>query len=358
MAVRLVRIGPWVSLGGLVALLVGLGWDALLHRLDPGLADREGVFTLTNPGHALVALGVVLSAAGGTLFLLERLTLRAGRSRRGRVAALVAVAALALLSSASLAGAATSPGGLSGHPHGHAGDATAPGHDPLAAPHLAPLAVNPLDGADVTVQPADHPHAKSGDTRVASPADAVVRAPSGVVHAHGSETPITAAQLTAAMTLWQETTAGTARFADLAVAQAEGYTQITPWIGALAHFHNAAYAASSRVLDPTRPDELIYARLPDQSVKLVGAMFLAKPGQAGPQVGGPLTIWHAHDNLCFSLRTRMVAALADAKGSCPAGTILHPTPEMLHVWLVENPNGVFSEQMEPAALVALLASQD
>ena len=33
------------------------------------------------------------------------------------------------------------------------------------------------------------------------------------------------------------------------------------------------------------------------------------------------------------------------------------TPEMLHVWLVENPDGVFSDDMEPAALVELVQAQ-
>ena len=32
------------------------------------------------------------------------------------------------------------------------------------------------------------------------------------------------------------------------------------------------------------------------------------------------------------------------------------TPEMLHVWLVDNPNGVFSDDMEPAALGGLAGS--
>jgi len=29
---------------------------------------------------------------------------------------------------------------------------------------------------------------------------------------------------------------------------------------------------------------------------------------------------------------------------------------MMHVWVVDNPNGVFSDDMEPAALLKLLAS--
>jgi hypothetical protein len=351
MLARLSRKGPWISLVGVVSLLSGLGWDAVLHRLDPALAEREGIFTLSNPGHALFALGIGLCTAGCALFLLGRTTQPGGVSAAHRAAWLGSAAALAALSAVSLALATSGPGGLAGHSHGDtstAGVTTVHSHEPLGA-----LTVDPLGGQASPDAAAGHDHGVAATSSDA----ATVRSASGVVHAHGVETPITAEQLAAATKLWQDTKDGTAQYAALSVAQAAGYYQITPWVGSIAHFHNPSFAASDRQLDPTRPDELIYVRLPDKSTRLVGAMFLAKPGQAGPKIGGPLTVWHAHDNLCFSLRTSMVAALADANGSCPTGTLLHPTPEMLHVWLVDNPAGIFSEDMAPSTLVALLTGQ-
>jgi len=84
-------------------------------------------------------------------------------------------------------------------------------------------------------------------------------------------------------------------------------------------------------------------------------MYIAhRIGQPGPDIGGPLTLWHAHSNLCFNARTNIIDAFTDAAGNCPAGSFNSGTPEMLHVWVVDNPNGPFSTDMNPAALVKLL----
>ncbi len=56
--------GFWAAFAGLALQLVGFIWDALLHRSDPTLAARESVFSLTNPGHLLIALGMGLVMAG------------------------------------------------------------------------------------------------------------------------------------------------------------------------------------------------------------------------------------------------------------------------------------------------------
>ncbi len=69
---RITNYAPWLSSLGVITMLVGLGWDVVLHSLDPELAAHEGIFTLTNPGHALLAAGIAFSVAGTLLFLLER----------------------------------------------------------------------------------------------------------------------------------------------------------------------------------------------------------------------------------------------------------------------------------------------
>src|SRR2546430_15587314 len=49
---------------GVVALLTGLALDSYLHARDPSLAHREGIFTLSNPGHVLLGIGIGLVVVG------------------------------------------------------------------------------------------------------------------------------------------------------------------------------------------------------------------------------------------------------------------------------------------------------
>jgi hypothetical protein len=47
--------------------------------------------------------------------------------------------------------------------------------------------------------------------------------------------------------------------------------------------------------------------------------------------------------------------ITNAQGKCPAGSILFVPPDMMHVWLVPNPNGQFDEQMDPQYLLGLFS---
>ena len=60
---------------------------------------------------------------------------------------------------------------------------------------------------------------------------------------------------------------------------------------------------------------------------------------AQPDVGGALTPWHVHTNLCFD---RSGIAGTDDDGSCPPGSVNVGTPPMLHVWVAPNPDGPFA----------------
>jgi hypothetical protein len=174
------------------------------------------------------------------------------------------------------------------------------------------------------------------------------------LHEHGDAVPVTTEELEAAARLVADTKAGVVRLEDLDAAIAEGYAQVAPPRNGLVHYMNFAYNRDGLILDPERPESIIYLNLPDGSWTLVGAMYrMPSPDEPGPRIGGALTSWHAHDNLCRAGR-QIVAVAAD--GVCPRGE-LYTTPEMLHVWLVENPDGVFSDDMEPDALVEMAQAQ-
>ncbi|HXH20533.1 MAG TPA: hypothetical protein VNN10_00785 [Dehalococcoidia bacterium] len=307
---RLKSWSPWVVSTGLTLLLAGLAWDAVLHRADPDLAATEGVFSASNPGHVLFGGGIAVIVAGIVMYLAAR----ALESRRRLAFALPAAGILALATASF--GLAASTGTLGGARHIH---------------------------EDGTV----HTHNQHQEFVASQGRNKASSSLPGVTHDHGEAAAITAAELEAAARLVADTRAASVRFEDIQAALAEGYYQAAPPRNGLAHYMNTAYNRDGRILDPEHPESLIYLRLANGSWKLVGVMYrMPSPDQPGPRVGGPLTAWHAHDNLCTA-NGRVVATVSN--GTCARGTA-SKTPEMLHVWLVDNPNGVFSDDMEPAAI--------
>ena len=153
---RAIPAAPWLTLSGTVALLVGLSWDLVLHRLDGSLAAREGILTLANPGHALVAAGLGLTVVGSVLFLLDRVRAGDGRSAGRQMVLRFGLLGFVALVAVSVGLSAWSNRSLGvGHPHavvaldvdrctaavitpgGH-GDTAAHRHE-AASPHTASL---------------------------------------------------------------------------------------------------------------------------------------------------------------------------------------------------------------------------
>jgi hypothetical protein len=139
------------------------------------------------------------------------------------------------------------------------------------------------------------------------------------------------------------------RFATPEIATALGYTSIRDEATGVEHFINWTYINDEYELDPNFPESLVFAVEADGSRRLVSAMYMLGDEYSldtVPNVGGALTQWHIHDNLCFDRdpmehgSTRVVG-VTSSEGDCRFGMKLRPNP-MLHVWLEPQVCGPFA----------------
>src|SRR2546427_8082375 len=261
------RTAAFLSTGllGVAALLGGLALDSCLHARDPELAHREGLFALGNPGHALLGIGIGLVVVGVVGAAYTALPFGVW-VRRGLLAGALAM----IVVSGDIAGWA----------------ASIERSTPAAGNRAGPAHV----GAAASRQP-------------------------------------TAAELEAATKLIVETRAAVGKYADMKAALAAGYIPMEPTDFQIVHFVNPGYMVDADILDPNHVQSLIYYNGKD-GTRLIGAMYIMpRRGLDGPQVGGPLTVWHQHSNLCFDNTTGMAGAVAhprffgrkEKRGRCSRG---------------------------------------
>ncbi|MGD9894993.1 MAG: hypothetical protein AB7R89_09530 [Dehalococcoidia bacterium] len=327
--IELSRAGRVVAVVGAAAQLVGLGWDAVLHRLDPDLAAREGVFTLTNPGHVLFAGGLALVVVGIGMILIG------GGSPR--VVRYGSAAVLAVLSLGAFALAATGEGGLTG---GHSHEAVVHVHED-GVEHTHDEHETFLQQQDTEAAPS----AQSHDHGATPPGAAGTAGQSR--HQDAPDIPITAADLTALQEQVAAARAATEQYQDVRLALTDGYVQVTQDLpGIAAHFINARHVLDG-VFDPAKPEILLYARL-DGQWTLVGLSYSSPFSGDGPPpegFAGPLDAWHYHTNLCFGgQRVRSAGATAEQCRQA-GGRFVQNTGWMAHLWLyLESPEGLFAHQ--------------
>ncbi|TMD54557.1 MAG: hypothetical protein E6I85_06070 [Chloroflexi bacterium] len=172
----------------------------------------------------------------------------------------------------------------------------------------------------------------------------------GILRDHGgalrqppSGTP-TAADQEAANQFAATTWADLYRYQDASVAVAAGYQPASPEASGTVHYENKAYEGTKRpILDPNRPQGLVYANTRKGPV-LLGAMFvLPKEGQRGNDFNGAVGGWHEHPNACVSPVTFTLSGLLTPFGSCPPLSFAIITTPMLHVWRPDMPNGPYGE---------------
>ncbi len=136
------------------------------------------------------------------------------------------------------------------------------------------------------------------------------------------------------------------RYADIHAALAAGYRPSLLRTGYSVHLENKANGSDGRVLDPDRPEMLMYAIADGRATLLSAVYTMPRAGQAGPAPGGPLTMWHSH-NACVSLLPPGFSVV-DAYGGCPAFSVAVTMPVMMHVWVVDNPGGPYAEHVPDA----------
>jgi hypothetical protein len=134
------------------------------------------------------------------------------------------------------------------------------------------------------------------------------------------------------------------QFADPAVAEARGYFSIGDAATGDEHYVNLEYFTDEHRLNPDFPESLVYQPQKDGSKKLVAAMYMLEPDKTladVPDIGGKLTQWHIHDNLCFTSEGK-VAGISSGPGKCRPGLNSGSQAPMIHVWIQPHPCGPFA----------------
>ena len=111
------------------------------------------------------------------------------------------------------------------------------------------------------------------------------------------------------------------------------------------HFPNLEYMFDDVLLDPERPEWLVYHDSPDGKVLMALMFFTRELEEVGPTPAGPLALWHYHpyQKVRCAVKGLWTVGDADAEGNCAEGIPVTKTPEMLHVWFIDHPLGRFTE---------------
>lgn len=111
------------------------------------------------------------------------------------------------------------------------------------------------------------------------------------------------------------------------------------------HFPNLTYMFDDVILDPERPEWLVYDNSPTGKVLMAMMFFTRKLEDVGPTPGGPIAQWHYHpfDRPRCAIEGIWSVGRPDDNGVCAEGVPVTRSPEMFHVWFIDHPLGRFTE---------------
>ena len=317
---------------GVVAQLAGVGIDAWLHVEDPELATREGLFTFTNAGHALLIggltltiLGVAFALVGQRLYGPRPVDAVTRRLRRLRIATPAAV--LAVLGVTFSLASASSLG--DGHVHPEvADDGHAHEHDRADSPASADGESAAVDADSLAETLAEPDHGHGHGTVPNQPMDDATRDALAEQLVTSRETAM--------------------RFPTVADAEAAGYRMVTPYVP-LIGAHYIRFDLMDGNFDVTAPEMLLYDGTAAGS-RIVGLSYYVVTTEGEPAgFAGPNDHWHQHIGLC--LKNLVVIGgenMSDEKCRALGGQKVDGSNGwMVHAWVVpgwESPQGVFSPE--------------
>jgi hypothetical protein len=142
----------------------------------------------------------------------------------------------------------------------------------------------------------------------------------------------TAAQKARADKLVRDTRAGLAAYRDSFQATLQGYTAYLVPANWTYHYINYPRITDSEVLNPQRPEAILYAMTDNGYLPISALYMMPKVGMHGPAIGGCLTQWHKHDAVY-------------AKEPWAA-----ESREMLHVFIVPMRGGPFAYDADPRSV--------
>jgi hypothetical protein len=135
----------------------------------------------------------------------------------------------------------------------------------------------------------------------------------------------------AATALIERTRSAAARWADVQAALVDGFVPSRGGFGPV-HYPNRANRRDDGVLDPDRPEGLVYLQRPNGDPILLGFVYTVNRFQDRPTPAGALAAWHVHD-VPGCHHPDLDPGCGDVRGG------------MLHVWIYPGARDPFADPM-------------